>query len=219
MPRKLSEFTLIELLVVVAIIAILASLLLPALEGARQSARRVACISRQKQMLVGMTGLVNDSNGQFPFFFSQTDGDKWLGFWYVHLAPYMGSKYGPGSTWYAGTQSANEKWHFCPLNKSQLANDWIGYNYYFGRQYIHEMVKPSASGMFSDVSYDLDTTRYYFFMHRSQVNGPIGPDFAHHDGMGNWGFADGHVETIKAEKAMELAVDAPGNGTYFWFPD
>ena len=50
----MKKFTLIELLIVVAIIAILASLLLPSLGKARNESKRTACVSNNKQLGVAM---------------------------------------------------------------------------------------------------------------------------------------------------------------------
>ena len=66
-------FTLVELLVVVSIIALLVSILLPALSKAREQAKKVKCAANQHQIMLAVTMYTSDdSKGQTPNLFNPT---------------------------------------------------------------------------------------------------------------------------------------------------
>lgn len=81
-------FTLVELLTTIAIIALIASLLLPALTKAKIAARTAKCASNLRQLSIGLQ-LYADDHGFFPPHTAEFGKPALPGTWYVHLEPYV----------------------------------------------------------------------------------------------------------------------------------
>lgn len=99
MPRTSVRmgFTLVELLVVIAIIGVLVALLLPAVQQARESARRTQCINHLKQMALGVQNY-HETHAYYPPGHiiprdrAGADGHKTIGPWQVLILPYIEQK-------------------------------------------------------------------------------------------------------------------------------
>lgn len=129
MDRKQRAFTLVELLVVIGIIALLISILLPALNKARESAARVSCLSNMRQCYMELRLYANAHGDQVPIGYSWNQRNRSNVTW----DPVGGSNYSQPQGWfiqmgylhYAGQMRSPLIW-FCP---SQRTDTTSSYNY------------------------------------------------------------------------------------------
>jgi len=202
---KKMAFTLVELLITIAIIAILASMLFPALSKARENAHGAECRNRLRQLVMSGTNYASDSNGIFAI-----------------LVNPAGFTYGrwPAMLYYNNYLPANQetagKILQCPKDQPKVKGvmfwELNGYgtilpspydSYYISLSYMNlfKAANPSLAPFFAD-SFQTSGNTYYLYKISSASEGRC--YYLRHLQKADFAFFDGHVSGLLKNDIFKL---------------
>ena len=212
MSRKYN-FTLIELLVVIAIIAILAGMLLPALNQARARARDIKCTSNLKQLGTYMSMYIDQNRGRLPS--SYENYGKESGTWQDVLFVMNNGTVTPENHCYLNEEKKMPQGVFaCPASNTNTSEtaavkrhygiNWRGTEDCKDNKQAHVVStirNPSGRAMLFDIyqtkfQHGSEENPAPAAQNRGEMNAENDPDgWRHKGGKGaNFTFVDGHVE-------------------------
>ena len=225
MKRKC--FTLIELLIVIAVIAILAAMLLPALNKARDAAHKIACLNHLSSIGKAMLMYANDNNDSLPPYRNTPD-----------LAYTSTSR-----SWYGGTPKIGLIAEYLFLSSSEPIGTYghldgdlsqkitgsrlrcpmvrlngfarvygYGYNVYIASYGLRKVIRfdsPSRTGMVMDIQPETGTSNLPY----GGVGFPLTLSSFRHNGSINVVFAGGNASSLR-----RMEVPTTYSNQIFWYP-